>query len=329
MFLIRLLVWLINLAIVLGVVGVLLAGAGFFIYSKPGPLTETRTVIIERGAGLREITANLREAGVIADPPIVFMAGALATGKRGLLKAGEYEFPAAISMAGVANMIAAGDVVIHKITVVDGMTVKEVLAALEADKSLTGAVSNTPAEGTLLPETYFFNRGDSRDELIARMQRAHREVLEQAWKNRAPGLPLKSAQEALILASIIEKETGVAKERPQVAGVFINRLRKGMKLQSDPTAIYPLSNFTGNLGRELTRKDLETPSPYNTYYAEGLPPGPIANPGAASIHAALQPQQHDYYYFVADGTGGHAFGRTLDEHNRNVARWRQVQRERN
>ncbi len=326
MFFIRLIVWLINLCVLACIAGLAVAGIGFFLYAKPGPLTEVKTVVIERGSGLPDIAAQLEQQGVIASPHQLFIAGVIASGKRSALKAGEYEFPAGISMAGVAGKMAAGEVVVHKITVVDGMTVKEVIDLLKADSTLTGEVPTPVAEGTLLPETYHFNRGDSRRSLIERMQKANADLLAQLWPTRAPNLPLQSPEQALVLASIVEKETGVAAERAKVAGVFINRLNKGMKLQSDPTAIYPLSQFTGNLGRALTLKDLETPSPYNTYYTGGLPPGPIANPAAASIKAVLQPETHDYFYFVADGTGGHAFARTLAEHNQNVARWRQIQR---
>lgn len=322
--LIRWLFGIIELVVVLSLVlGAAAVGVGVY-YFMPGPLAENKTIVIERG-GLGQIAETLEYEGVLnTAQALVFQAGTVATGRRGSLKAGEYEFTANISPAGVTALLAGGQVIVHKITVVDGMTVREVLEALKADTTLTGEIASIPAEGTLLPETYFFNRGDTRAELVSRMQDAAKKALDEAWAHRADNLPLKNPLEALTLASIIEKETGVATERPRVAGVFINRLRKGMKLQSDPTAIYPLSNFTGNLGRSLTSRDLETPSPYNTYYTAGLPPGPIANPGLASIKAALNPEVNDYLYFVADGSGGHAFAGTLEQHNRNVARWRQL-----
>jgi len=322
----RLLAWLINLVVGLAMLGGLVGGVLMLAYYKPGPLSDSKTVVIERGSGLPGIAAQLNQAGVIDNPPAAFTLGVLLTGKRGLLKAGEYEFPAQISMAQVAELMAKGQVVVHKVTVVDGTTVKDVLAQLAAEPALTGEISQTPPEGTLLPETYFFNRGDTRDELLKRMQAAGQEALEKAWASRAPDLPVTSKLQVLTLASIIEKETGVPAERARVAGVFVNRLRQGMKLQSDPTAIYPLSNQTGDLGRALTLKDLELASPYNTYYAPGLPPGPIANPGLAALMAAVKPEGHDYLYFVADGSGGHAFASTLEAHNRNVAKWRQLQR---
>lgn len=324
--LLRWLFGLIELLLVLGLLGAVAAAAVGVYYFMPGQLAAPKTIVIERGTGMHGIAETLLYEGVFnVEQSYVFQLGTLVTGHRGALKAGEYEFPAAISPAGVTALLASGNVVIHKITVVDGMTVREVAGLLQAEPSLTGEVGALPPEGMLLPETYFFNRGDTRAELVARMRKGAQDALEQAWASRAPNLPLKTMQEALTLASIIEKETGVAAERPRVAGVFVNRLRKGMRLQSDPTAIYPLSNYTGNLGRELTRRDLESASPYNTYTADGLPPGPIANPGLASIRAALNPEEHEYYYFVADGTGGHAFARSLDEHNRNVANWRRVQ----
>lgn len=325
--LIRWLFGLIELVVVLSLVlGAAVVGVGVYYY-MPGPLAENKIILIERSR-LGRIADRLEQEGVFTPAQaLVFQAGTVATGRRGSLKAGEYEFPANISPAGVTALLAGGQVIVHKITVVDGMTVREVLDALKADATLTGEIGTVPPEGTLLPETYFFNRGDTRAGLIARMQDAAKKALDEAWAHRADNLPLKNPLEALTLASIIEKETGVPDERPRVAGVFVNRLRRGMKLQSDPTTIYPLSHFTGNLGRSLTSKDLETPSPYNTYYAAGLPPGPIANPGLASIKAALNPEVNDYLYFVADGSGGHAFAGTLEQHNRNVARWRQLQRQ--
>ena len=323
--LIRWLFGLIELMLILVLLLAVVTVGASFMYFMPGPLVQAKTVLIERGTGVRGIADQLVKDGVLAQPWI-FVVGTLATGRNDELKAGEYQIPANISAAELTNLLASGNVVVHKITVIDGMTVKEVVEILNAEASLAGEISDLPPEGTLLPETYFFNRGDTRAELVARMRKAGAEALEQAWASRAPDLPLKDEQEALVLASIIEKETGVAAERPRVAGVFINRLRMGMRLQSDPTAIYPLSNFTGNLGRELTRRDLESPSPYNTYTASGLPPGPIANPSLASIKAAVNPDVHDFIYFVADGSGGHAFARTLGEHNANVVRWRRLQR---
>ena len=314
------------LALVLVLGAMLAAGAGLFTYYKPGTSAAPVTVLIARGTSTGDIARQLYTQQVFGGPPIVFLFGLTATGLRGQLQAGEYEFPPQSSMAQVAGIMASGQVISHKITVVEGMTVLEVIDTLKAESALDGLITSIPPEGTLLPETYFFSRGDSRMSLISRMQKDAADALQAVWASRVSDLPIKTPQEALTLASIIEKETGVSAERAKVGGVFINRLKQGMRLQSDPTAIYPLSHNTGNLGRELTRKDLETPSPYNTYTSDGLPPGPIANPGLAALKAATNPDVHDFLYFVADGSGGHAFAKTLDEHNRNVARWRQLQK---
>ncbi len=193
---------------------------------------------------------------------------------------------------------------------------------------LEGSSGEIPPEGSLAPDSYEVRPGDSRASVLARMTEAQRAWLDLAWANRAPDLPYGTPQEALIMASIIEKETGVAAERPQVASVFVNRLRKGMKLQTDPTVIYGITKGQGALGRGLRQSELRAETPYNTYVVTGLPPTPIANPGPASIEAALNPADTDYIFFVADGTGGHAFAKTLAEHNRNVARWREIEAER-
>jgi UPF0755 protein len=214
--------------------------------------------------------------------------------------------------------------VARRLTVAEGLTVAEVFRLLAETEALSGDLPEPPPEGSLLPETYFYALGDDRAELVRRMQRGMRRLLDQLWPARAEALPLTERQQALILASIVDKETGVAAERGAVAAVFHNRLRQGMRLQSDPTVIYGLTDGNGPLDRELTRADWQHDSPYNTYRIEGLPPGPIGNPGRAALEAVLNPDDVDYLYFVADGSGGHAFGRTLDEHNRNVAKWRRI-----
>ena len=230
----------------------------------------------------------------------------------------------AATPASVINMLARGETVPRRLTVAEGLTVAEVFRLLAETDGLTGELPEPPPEGSLLPETYFYALGDERAELVRRMQHGMRRLLDELWPARAEALPLTDRQQALILASIVDKETGVAGERGAVAAVFYNRLRHGMRLQSDPTVIYGLTQGNGPLDRELTRADWLHDSPYNTYLIEGLPPGPIGNPGRAALEAVLNPDDVDYLYFVADGSGGHAFGRTLDEHNRNVARWRQI-----
>lgn len=291
----------------------------------PGPLDHTTTVVIPRGSGLEAIALTLDEAGVI-DSPLLFVFGAKLTGTVPALKAGEYAFPAGISIDGVLDLMRQGRTVVRRFTVPEGLTSAQVLALLEKEQALSGPVKDVPKNGSLLPETYHFSYGDSRGALIDRMQNAMEQAVAEAWKSRDKNLPFETPQQALTLASIVEKETGVAAERAKVAGVFVNRLEAGMKLQSDPTVIFALTDGSGDLGRTLTRADWKFESPYNTYHAAGLPPGPIANPGRASIQAALHPERHEYLYFVADGTGGHVFAKTLPDHNRNVAKWREVQR---
>lgn len=311
---------------------VLIIAAGTWIaleghrrFTGPGPLSAPVTLIVAKGAGLQAIARRLEAAGVVHDR-FSFMVGTKL--RQVVLKAGEYEFPAAISAEAVMAMIAEGRTVKHKLTIAEGLTVRQVLAELAAADFLSGQVGAPPAEGWLLPETWVLSRDDDRAELVARMEKAMRQALEQAWAARAPDLPLKSPQEALILASVVERETAIAAERPMVAGVFINRLRLGMRLQSDPTVIYGLSDGLGVLDRPLTRADLERPHPWNTYVVDRLPKTPIANPGRASLEAVLNPARTDALYFVADGSGGHRFARSLDEHNGNVANWRRIERAR-
>ena len=216
----------------------------------------------------------------------------------------------------------------YRIALAEGVTSWQVVEGLKQISLLEGEVEDVPAEGSLAPDSYEVVAGDTRNELLEEMQERQSDVLAEAWENRTEGLPLDSPEEALILASIVEKETGLAGERRQVASVFTNRLRLGMRLQTDPTVIYGITNGEGVLGRGLRQSELRRATPYNTYVIEGMPPTPIANPGRASIEAALDPDETDYIFFVADGTGGHAFARTLDEHNRNVARWREIEAER-
>ncbi len=314
----------------LAVMGGLIVAMGLFAVDRlaiaPGPSTETTNVVVEPGSGVRGIADELTAEGVIGNP-WVFKIHVRLEGVEDRLTAGEYAFPAGVSVAETVRMLREHEVVQNRFTVVEGWTVQEVFEALEAEPELTGELSEPPAEGTLLPDTYFFQRGETRAELVARMQAAMEAELDAAWAARAPDLPLASPEDALTLASIVEEETGVDAERAIVAGVFVNRLRRGMLLQTDPTVIYALTKGEAPLGRSLLRADLAVDDPYNTYRYEGLPPGPIANPGRASIRAAVQPAATPYLFFVADGSGGHAFARTLEEHNANVRSWRRVQQE--
>jgi UPF0755 protein len=290
---------------------------------EPGPAAEETVVVLPRGAGLAQIAAALVEARVI-DHPWLFRLAVRVLDRDRRLKAGEYAFPAGATPRTVIVMLANGETVARRLTVAEGLSVAEIYQLLESVEALDGELPPPPEEGSLLPETYFYALGDSRDAMVRRMQDAMRATLDELWPQRAQGLPFRSRREALILASIVDKETGIADERHKVAAVFVNRLRRGMRLQADPTVIYGLTEGERQLGRELSRRDLEHDSAYNTYLIEGLPAGPIGNPGRASIEAVLNPAAVDYLYFVADGSGGHAFARTLEEHNRNVARWRKV-----
>lgn len=298
-------------------------------YKGPGPLAETREVLIARGSGVQSIADTLSSNGVIRSR-LVFTLAARATDKAHLLKAGEYEFPPHITMKDALDKMAKGDVLVRKVTIPEGLTSWQVVQILNGNDMLSGDIAAIPPEGSLLPETYTFVRGDTRQSVVDHMSQAMTKTLESLWQGRDQASPLSSPAEAVALASVVEKETGVATERPKIAGVFINRLQKNMPLQSDPTVIYALTQGKiedkgqGPLGRRLLTTDLEMDSSYNTYKHPGLPPGPIANPGEASIAAVLKPEKNDYIYFVADGTGGHVFAATLEEHNRNVAAWRKV-----
>ncbi len=302
-------------------------GIAWHRLDAPGPLAASAVVVIPKGAGGEGIARRLHDTGVIAAPRL-FRLAARILGRDQPLRAGEYEFPPRISTLGAIRLLQSGRTVVRRLTVPEGLTVKQVVGLLAETEGIEGPLSRVPAEGRLLPETYHYSWGDSRQGLVDRMEAAMRETLARAWGARSGALLLKTPEEALALASIVEKETGVAAERPRIAAVFLNRLKAGMKLQSDPTVIYGLSRGEGAFTRVLTRADLEMDQAFNTYTRAGLPPTPIANPGRAAIEAVLNPATSDELYFVADGSGGHAFAKTLDEHNRNVARWRKIRNER-
>jgi UPF0755 protein len=306
---------------VTGLFGVL-AAVGPGPPARSGAFTEVQ---LPRGAGVTGVAANLKASGVIRSE-MVFQVLARLTGAGRSLKAGEYAIPSRASAISILADLEAGRTIVRKVTLPEGLTSAMVVRELQAVPWLTGDVQ-VPEEGTLLPETYRAERGDSRQSVLDRMRTEQQSLLDRLWASRVPGLPLATPQEAVILASIVEKETGVRDERRRVAGVFINRLRMGMRLQSDPTVIYAVSRGEP-LGRGIRASELASRSPWNTYAYSGLPPTPIANPGRASLEAVLNPMETREVYFVADGTGGHAFAETLEAHNANVARWRQIERQR-
>lgn len=314
--------------IALVVAGIAILGFSYLKLSfhKSGPTDESRIVFITPGLGLNQAASLLFEEGVISDA-FVFKVNARFFEDKAVIKAGEYDIPASASMAEIYALLQSGEVILHRFTVTEGQTVGEVVDALDGDQRFSGSLDvQTIEEGSLLPETYFFSRGDARQDLIRRMQSAMDDALTNAWAQRQEDLPLGTPRDALILASIIEKETGLAEERGLVAGVFINRLRRNIRLQSDPTVVYGISK--GRLNGPITVRDLDSDTPYNTYRIRGLPVGPIANPGVDSLMAAVNPEETDAFYFVADGKGGHAFAKTLDEHNANVRVWRRIEAER-
>ena len=293
---------------------------------SPGPLAADTVVIIAREDDGGSIADQLERAGVI-DSAMWFNILTVLDGNRGALKRGEYAFKAGMSMNEIENELIAHRVVRYKLTVPEGLTSEQVVDRLREDTVLTGEIRETPREGSLMPDTYYFERGDTRLSILSRMAKIQAKTVDEIWKARSPDLPIKSPWEMVTLASIVEKETGKTEERPRVAGVFINRLEKHMRLESDPTIVYGLAQGKGTLGRSITRADLNQSTPYNTYIIEGLPPGPICNPGKAALEAVANPARGKDLYFVADGTGGHAFAATLDQHQKNVAHWRQIEKD--
>lgn len=316
-----------SLFLVVGIVGGALLFFAWRSFESPGPLAQQVVVDIRTGVGLATIADQLVRESIIEDE-YVFMGGVIFNKVKGRLKAGEYAIPPRASMRDVMEILVEGKALLYSVTIPEGWTSFDIVEKINADETLDGDPVALPAEGTLLPETYNFPRGSTKTEVIALMRDAHDRLMEKLWANRAPDLPISTMEEAVTLASIVEKETGEPDERPLVASVFVNRLRRGMRMQSDPTIIYGITEGRGPLGRPILQSDIDRSTPYNTYQVSGLPPTPIANPGKASLEATLNPATSDYVFFVADGTGGHVFASSLAEHTRNVASWRKIERER-
>lgn len=314
------------LALAVMVAGITLWGYAAYTHEGPAAVKGKETVVTVRsGIGLRGIAQALKSAGVITDED-VFMAGARIFGKAKALKAGDYAIASGASMKDIAEQIAEGRVLVYKVTIAEGLTSQMAADIVAKNPSLSGDMPKTPEEGSLLPETYLFHKGTTRAEILAQMQKDHDELLDRLWEKRAKGLPFKTKREAVIMASVVEKETALPEERRHIASVFINRLRTGMKLQSDPTIIYGITKGYP-LGRGIRESEIHAGSPFNTYVVPGLPAGPICNPGRDALAAVLDPADTKDLYFVADGSGGHAFAATIDDQVRNVRRWRKIEKQ--
>ena len=308
--------------------GGLLAVLGSWVwltFTAPGPLKSKKIYEITKDLDRTQIAMALQDQGIISDARIFSAAAAVNGFRGGRLRAGEFEFASGATMEDVLGMITAGRFLTYKVTIPEGWTSQMVVARVTEQKELEGDIKTVPPEGAVLPDTYVFRRGLTRQKLIDDMQAAQTKLLDTLWQARPATTKLATPQDLVTMASIVEKETGLAEERPKVASVFLNRLDQKMRLQSDPTIIYGIVGGKGKLDRPLTKTDIETATPYNTYTISGLPPGPIANPGKAALEAVLNPADTKYLYFVADGSGGHAFASTLDEHNANVKKWRDQQ----
>jgi len=295
-------------------------------FNSAGPSEAEQVFAVPKGAGTSRIAVKLEDEGLIKNADY-FKLMIKMDKVDGSLKAGEFSIPAESSMRDILTVLKDGKAILYPFTAPEGLTSAQIMRAMAQIDNLTGEMPPVPAEGTLLPETYMTPRGMSRAALVAKMQQAQTDLIDELWETRQDDLPIKTKAEAIILASVVEKETGVTSERDQVAGVFINRLNRGMRLQSDPTIIYGVSKGEP-LGRGIRQSEIDRATDWNTYQMDGLPRTPICNPGKEAIAAVLQPAETKYLYFVADGTGGHVFGKTLRDHNNNVLKWRKIERDR-
>lgn len=328
------LVIFLNFVMTMAVAACIVGAGGFYYvmttYSDPGPLQTNTHFIVRDGAGVSAIADSLERNSIISDARIFrYVTPTYLEGGK-TLKAGEYEIKAGASMKEIMELLESGKSILYSVSMPEGLTVQQMMKRLLEDPILEGELpQEQPPEGSLRPDTYKFSRGTKRNEIMAQMRAAQERLIDQIWDKRDADLPVKTRQEFVTLASIVEKETGKDDERAHVASVFINRLNRGMRLQSDPTILYGLFGGAGRpADRPIYRSDIDKETPYNTYHIKGLPPTPIANPGRAALEAVANPWRTKDLYFVADGTGGHVFAQTLDDHNANVRRWRQVQAQR-
>ena len=317
--------WKLNRYLFLGIMVFLAIALVYEGMNGAGPLSVSKVVIVPKGADLKSISRRLKDEGVIGSE-LLFSFGARLNQVHRELRAGEYRFPPRISIRDVLVVMRKGQHINRRLTIAEGLNVRQVLEVLDKTKGLDGRIYPLPEEGTLLPDTYYFAFGATRQSIIDQMRSQMDSLLVKLWTNRAATLPIKTKKELVILASIVEKETGLAAERRQIAGVFINRLKLGMRLESDPTVRYAITGGKRKLARGLRKSELRREHPYNTYRMHGLPPGPICNPGRESITAVLNPEETSALFFVADGTGGHIFSDTLKAHLKAVRKWRQIER---
>ena len=316
----------------------LLAGAAAYEFDSqldaPGPLQQAKSIVIPKNEGTLEIAARLEREGIVTDRRLFVvgyrwtqLAAMIEGTKPSPLKAGDYAVKPYASVRQLIELLSEGRTLTYRVTIPPGLTSYQIVERLKADPNLSGGIEAVPPEGSLLPETFIVERGMPRQAFIDRMQAEAHKVLENAWAHRKNDLPIKSAEQAVVLASIVERETGRSDERDRVAAVFLNRLRQNMRLQSDPTILYGLTGGKTVWGRPIQKSEITQKTTHNTYQIDGLPPTPICNPGRAALEAALNPAETKALYFVADGSGGHVFADTLKDHNANVQKWRATEKE--